>query len=180
LSGFVVDLVVAAFVGHAIWRGWRRGLIRGAAKFLGLVVASAAAALLHEPGALVARAFGASDRHDDLVGAVLVFGGVVLGFHFVGNALARAFRTTRIGSLVDGGGGAAFAGIWALALTVLALTSMTLFPTSNAAAAVRDSTLGRGIVDIAPEVARAAAGADLRAWLADMLGPNEDARDPTA
>jgi uncharacterized membrane protein required for colicin V production len=173
VSGVVVDIAVAAFLGHAIWRGWSRGFVRGVAKLLGLLVAAVAAALLHGPVAALLGAFGVPERYDDLAAALVVFAGVLIGFRFAGDAIARLLRATKIGGLADRGAGAALSGIWALALTALVLLGISLFEGSAAARAVGDSTLGSSIVESAPEVAEGIADADLRGWLFEILRPSD-------
>lgn len=172
MSGVLVDVVVAGFVGYSIWRGWNRGLVRAIAKMLGLLVATVAAALLHAPVADVLSGLGVSERYDDLIAAVVVFLGVIIGFRFAGDAIARMLRATKIGGIVDRGAGAAITGSWALALTTLVLVGITLFEGSAAARAVNDSSLGSGIVETAPDVARWVGQADLRGWLIDVLKPS--------
>lgn len=171
MSAVWVDLVLAAFLGHAIWRGWQRGLVRGIAKILGLIVASVAAALLHAPIGALLGSVGVPDRFEDLAGALLVFAGVIIGFRFVGNSMAKALRFTKVGRLVDGGAGSALSGIWALSLSALVLMSVSLFEGSAAADAVAESSLGSSIVETAPEVASAVADADVRRWIFQILKP---------
>lgn len=173
MSGVLVDVAVAGFVGYSIWRGWTRGFVRAVAKVLGLLVASVAAALLHAPVAALLEGVGVSERADDLVAAVIVFVGVIVGFRFAGDAIAKALRMTKIGGLLDRGAGAAISGGWALALTALVLLGISLFEGSKAANAVADSSLGASIVETAPDVARGVADADLRRWLFEILRPSE-------
>lgn len=172
MGGFLVDLAVAGFLGYSIWRGYKRGLIRAVAKIFGLIVAVVAAAVLHEPFGGVAGALGIPERYEDLAGAVLVFILVLVAFRFAGDALAKTFRTTKIGRLTDGGGGAALSGLWALSLTSLVLLGISLFDGSGPAEAVEESSLGSSIVETAPEVVDAALNADLRSWLFDILRPD--------
>lgn len=173
MSGVLVDVAVAGFVGYSIWRGWNRGFVRAVAKLLGLIVAAVAAALLHAPVAALLDGVGVSERYDDLAAAVVVFIGVIVGFRFAGDAIAKALRMTKIGGLVDRGAGAAISGGWALGLTALVLLGISLFEGSAAARAVNDSSLGSAIVDTAPDVARGIADADLRRWLFEILRPSE-------
>ena len=172
MSGVAVDLVVAGFIGYSVWRGWSRGFVRAVAKLLGLLVATVAAAVLHAPVATLLNGVGVSERYDDLVAALIVFAGVIFGFRFAGDAIARMLRATKIGGLVDRGAGAAISGSWALALTTLVLLGVSLFDGSAAARAVADSSLGSVIVESAPDVADAIAGADMRGWLFEVLRPS--------
>lgn len=174
MSGILLDVVIAGFLGLALWRGWRRGLVRGIAKILGLLVAAVAAAVLHAPVASVLASLGVPDAYDDLVAAGVVFLGVVIGFRFAGDLIARSLRVTKIGGLADSGMGAALSGIWALGLATLVLLGVSLFEDSAAADAVNASSLGSAIVEGAPSLARTAAGADLRGWLMEILRPREN------
>lgn len=168
-----MDLAVAGFVGYSVWRGWTRGFVRAVAKLLGLLVATVAAALLHAPVAAVLGGIGVSERYDDLVAAVVVFVGVIVGFRFAGDAIAKMLRATKIGGVLDRAAGAVISGTWALALTTLVLLGISLFEGSAAAEAVADSSLGSAIVESAPEVGEWIADADLRGWLLEVLRPRE-------
>lgn len=168
-----MDVAVAGFLGFALWRGWKRGLVRAIAKVLGLIVATVAAALLHSPVASILAGLGVSDSYDDVLAAGIVFLGVIIGFRLAGDTIARALRFTKIGGLADAGIGAAISGIWALALVTLVLLGISLFEDSAAARAVEDSELASSIVEGAPDLIEAAADADLRRWLLEILRPEE-------
>ena len=169
MGSVLVDALVAGFLGVATWRGYKRGIVRAVTKVVGLVVASIAAALLHAPASGLAGAVGVSERWDDLAGAGIVFLAVVVGFRFAGDAIAKALRFTKIGSLVDAGGGAALSALWALVLITLVLTSLSLIESSSAAKAIRESSLGSAIVEAAPGVLDADVG---DGW--DFLRPRPD------
>lgn len=172
MSGTMLDIVVAGFLGYTIWRGWKRGLVRGVAKIVGLIVATVAAALLHAPVASVLSGIGVPDAYDDVAAAGAVFVGVMIGFRFAGDLIAKTLRATKIGGLFDAGIGAALSGMWAVSLTALVLLGVHLFEGSAAARAIDDSSLAAAIVDGAPAFARAALDADLRVWLMEILRPS--------
>lgn len=172
MTGTMLDVVVAGFLGFAVWRGWKRGLIRGVAKIVGLIVAAVAAALLHGPVAVVLRGVGVPAAYDDLAAAGAVFLGVMIGFRFAGNLMAKALRATKIGGLADAGIGALLSGIWALSVSTLVLLGVHLFDGSTAAKAIDSSTLASSIVEGAPDIAQAALDADIRTWLMRILRPD--------
>ena len=167
MSGVLVDAVVVGFIGYSTWRGWKRGLVRGVTKIMGLVAAALVAVVLRAPLAAMARSVGVPDGYDDLVGAGLAFVGILVAFRFFGDAISKALRTTKIGSLVDGGGGAALSGIWSFVLTAIVLVSISLFDSSPLAEAVENSEVGSAVVRAAPDLA----GADVRGFLQDLLRP---------
>lgn len=179
MSGVLVDVAVAGFLGYALWRGSKRGLVRAITKILGLLVATVAAALLHSPVASMLEGLGVSDSYDDLFAAGLVFIGVVIGFRLAGDTIAKALRFTKIGGLADAGLGAAISGIWALSLATIILLGISLFEDSAAAKAVEESELASGIVDGAPGLVDAVSRADLRQWLLEILRPEEAGKEGT-
>lgn len=165
----IVDAAIIAVVGFFVWRGWRRGIIATLAGFAGFVVAVIVSVFGFRVIASPLEAAGTSEGIANLVGALVVFFGVLLGATVAGRVLTRALRTTKWGT-VNAAAGGALSGAWALSMVTVALLAVTVVPVSSGLASeVEHSAIGRAIVDEAPAWMDSIARTDLRTMLRFFL-----------
>ncbi len=162
----IVDAIIVGFVGLAVWRGWRRGLLLAATGFVGFLIATIAAVWGYQVAAAPLRGLlKLSPGIANIVGAIVIFLLVSIGSLFVGRMLTRVVRITKWGTLNDAGG-AALSGFWALAWVTVVLLSLSVIPAPKAIASNIDrSTIARGIVEEAPTFTQNIARTDIRAML---------------
>lgn len=167
----LLDAAIIAAVGFFVRRGMRRGVISSAFALAGFVGAAAAAVFgfkLASP--MLARATGLSNGAADSAAA--------LGIFIVGSILAWAavrrlralVRLTKWG-VVDTAAGGALAGAWALSWVTVVMLAISVAPGPPALKAqAEQSALARGIVETAPRVLTALAGADVRRLITSVAG----------
>jgi uncharacterized membrane protein required for colicin V production len=170
----IVDAAIIALIGFFVWRGWRRGLLISLMGLAGFVAAILAAVFGYRAvSALIRGPLGLSHGTSYIAAAISIFVLVSLGFFIGGRMLTKLVRLTKWGT-VNAAGGAALAGAWALSWVTVALLAVSVVPVPRTVETNVDrSTIGRAIIQGAPEATRAVSRVDIRKMFAAFF-PHEE------
>ena len=167
----LLDAAIVVAVGFFVRRGMRRGVISSAFGLAGFAAAAAAAVLGYKIlSPMVVRTTGIPDGAADSAAALGIFVvGSILAWAAV-RRLRALVRLTKWG-VVDTAAGGALAGAWALSWVTVVLLAVSAAPGPPALKAqAKNSALARGIVETAPRVLTAIAGADVRRLITSGAG----------
>ncbi|MFA5891737.1 MAG: CvpA family protein [Actinomycetota bacterium] len=167
----LLDAVIVAAVGLFVRRGMRRGVISSAFGLAGFAAAAAAAVFgYHLVAAPLARATGMSPGASDSAAALGIFVAASILAWAAVRRLRALVRLTKWG-VVDSAAGGALAGAWALSWVSVALLALSVAPgPASLKSEAEHSALARGIVETAPRVLTAIAGADVRHLITSVTG----------
>lgn len=158
----LLDAIIVAILGAAIWRGARRGLLRSLTGLIAFVLATAAAVFGFRLVAAPLEGAGVSPGIANLAGALTVFIVVLLAVHGAGRVVRRGIGWTSLRH-VDRAGGAAVAGFWALSWVTAVLLALSVIPAPEAIASqMASSSLSTAIVQEAPRWMRSVAHDELQ------------------
>jgi membrane protein required for colicin V production len=121
-----LDLLLLAFLGVGMVRGWFTGAVRQLVGVLGWMAGFILAAALMGPvGSTVVTAIGFSERTAPVIGFVVVFVAALAGVSFLGHAVRKTLEAVKLGG-VDRLAGSVF-GAFKAALGLSVFLTVTAF-----------------------------------------------------
>jgi membrane protein required for colicin V production len=137
----VIDGIVLALLVLFVIRGWVSGMVREAIDVgtlvLGVVLAFR---LAPHAGRILAGAFGVSSDLARLIGGTVLFVGISIGAAIAGSVIHRSIKHLPGLTTLNRIGGAALGVVYALVLTVAAVTLLSAAPLPEAAAVQVDES----------------------------------------
>ena len=181
----MIDLVIIAFLGLLLMRGWTRGFVREAMDLVGLLLGTLLAFRLAPlMGAIIGAVFGASDEVARLIGGFVIFFAVGIGAAFATREVERRAHMPGL-NLVNRAGGAGLAAAWGTFLATLILTMGVVLPMPPAVAnSIDDSAIAQRLTDpdgVAQSVFTGLAGdriIETMLELRDVVGTRKVVVDP--
>lgn len=123
-----VDIIIGIIVVYFLVGGVSRGLVRQVLEVVGIIAAFMCAFYLaHHLAVYLKPKWDISYNILAVISAVIIFAGVIIGFHFLGLALRKFISITLLGSF-DRVMGGIFGGIKGLLLCSLLLIVLTALP----------------------------------------------------
>ncbi|MFO7914847.1 MAG: CvpA family protein [Candidatus Krumholzibacteriales bacterium] len=123
-----IDIIILIIVVYFLIGGVRRGLVRQVLEVVGIIAAFVCAFYLaHNLAAYLGPRLDISHNILTVISAVIIFAGVITGFHFLGLAIRKFLSITLLGSF-DRVMGGIFGGIKGLLLCSLLLIVLMALP----------------------------------------------------
>lgn len=123
-----IDIIIVIIVLYFLVGGVRRGLVRQVLEVVGIIAAFMCAFYLaHHLAVYLRPRLDISYNILTVISAVIIFTGVIIGFHFLGLAIRKFLSITLLGSF-DRVMGGIFGGIKGLLLCSLLLIVLTALP----------------------------------------------------